>query len=290
MKEKVDKMSKGGVSNQVKTPEPSSGMDSTVLIKRKENAAVLAAQYTTTKRAVEIVFVSLFVIFSALTLRNIWHQMQLDNFWVVACALLLSMTLADVFSGLVHWGADTWGTLNTPLVGKSFIRSFREHHVDPMRMTYHDIVETNGDNCMIIVPALILLSFVSIRKDNLADLFTVSFLVSLAAWISLTNQIHKWAHQIRPPAAISFLQDIKFVLSRKNHQTHHHNPFDRYYCITNGWLNPVLASIAFWKRMEIVIQWASAGSIVPRQDDAYWTIQRANSEASVLEKQSNVSH
>jgi len=249
-------------------------MDLNVLSKRKENAVLLASQYTKTKRGMEIVSVSLFTLFWTLTIVNVWGHMELKDFWVVASACLLSMSLGDVFSGLVHWGADTWGTLDTPFVGKSFIRSFREHHVDPFRITCHDLIETNGDNCMLTVPALGLLSFVKIRNESTTDLFIVSFLVFLAAWVSLTNQIHKWAHQLKPPVLIAFLQDLKFILSRKNHQIHHHNPFDRYYCITTGWLNPVLGSIAFWKRMEIVFQWASSGSMIPRQDDAFWTIQK----------------
>jgi hypothetical protein len=75
----------------------------------------------------------------------------------------------------------------------------------------------------------------------------------------------------KPPAWVAFLQESRLILSRKNHQVHHHNPFDRYYCITNGWLNPVLGSIGFWKRLELVINQFTGA--VAREDDFSWTSQ-----------------
>lgn len=239
---------------------------------RKKNASHLATQYTSTKRITEIVFVSLFVIFLFVSLANIGKHFNLNNIGTISIALVFGALLADMFSGLVHWGADTWGTLNTPFFGKSFIRSFREHHVDPFKITVHDTIETNGDNAMLTFPSLALLSFVNIREGYHTDLFIVCFLFSLTIWVAITNQIHKWAHMRKPPSFINILQKYNILLSRKEHQIHHHNPFDRYYCITNGWLNPVLTSFCFWKRLEVLI--SSYSSNTPRQDDAFWTIQK----------------
>lgn len=239
------------------------------LEQRKKNAIILAGKYSTTKRRVEIASVLLFSIFFVLSIYRLisWHSLK--NLWVVICSSILGMALADFFSGLFHWIADTWGTLETPGLGNTFIRSFREHHLEPVAITKHDFIETNGDNCMITVPFLMLTSFTSIRQNNLSDLFTVSFLISLCFWVMITNQIHKWSHTHKPNQIVSFLQSTGVILSKHAHNKHHQIPFDRNYCITNGWLNPWLTSIGFWRRTEEAI--TSLTGVLPRVDDKHWT-------------------
>ena len=162
--------------------------------KRKENAAILASQYTSTKRFGEMVSIVVFFILFFLVCLNVWPHLSLQNLWLVVSAALIAMFLADLFSGLVHWGADTWGGLQTPLVGKTFIRSFREHHVDPFQITRHDWIEANGDNCMLPLPGLLVLSIVKIEEGNNKDIFIVVFITMMALFVALTNQVSKILH------------------------------------------------------------------------------------------------
>jgi ubiquitin-conjugating enzyme E2 variant len=238
---------------------------------RKRNAAILAGQYTATKRAMEVVSIITATVFLVLTAYNIYGHVTHENAWVLGVALMLAMVLSDLFSGLVHWGADTWGSLETPLLGKTIIRSFREHHLDPLAITRHDFIEASGDNHMAIALPLMLLAFTPIERGNNVELFMIVFLACTCFWVCLTNEFHKWAHEPKVSPIIQFLQENFIILSRRNHQIHHHNPFDRYYCITTGWLNPLLGSIGFWKRMESMITLTTGAK--PREDDRYWTAQ-----------------
>jgi len=40
------------------------------------------------------------------------------------------LLLADLFSGLVHWALDTYGSCARRSSARPFIRPFREHHAD----------------------------------------------------------------------------------------------------------------------------------------------------------------
>jgi len=125
-----------------------------------------------------------------------------------------------------------------------------------------------------------MLALGNVRTGNNSDLFIVVFGMSVCFWVVITNQLHKFAHMLQPPAWVAALQRWHVVLDRKSHNMHHHTPFDRYYCITNGWLNPVLGSIAFWKRMELTI--TKYTGVQPRYDDAFWTVQTPEAVAAMV--------
>jgi len=181
----------------------------------------------------------LFFILLLITMIRIIYNFTLSRIPYFIIANVIGMILSDFASGVVHWFSDTWGTLDTPVVGKTFIRSFREHHIDPSAICNHDIIEANGDNCMLTVPVLYYVGVVKLISNDY-DFLLLSLYMSLSIWVGLTNQIHKWAHQIKPSSYVTFMQNIGLILHRKHHNVHHKPPFDSNYCITNGWCNGFL--------------------------------------------------
>jgi len=185
--------------------------------------------------------------------------------WVVLTAVLLGYLAADLVSGMVHWAADTWGSTDLPILGPAVLGPFREHHRDPLAITRHDFVETNGNNCLISLPVLGIALRLVPDADRSGSLFLSSFLGALVLWVLLTNQFHKWAHLPAPHPVIAFLQRWHLILPPAHHQLHHTRPFNSHYCITTGWLNWPLN----WARFFPVLEWcitACTGAL-PRRDD-----------------------
>eukprot|EP01120_Amphizonella_sp_Union-15-10_P008875 TRINITY_DN3282_c0_g1_i1.p1 TRINITY_DN3282_c0_g1~~TRINITY_DN3282_c0_g1_i1.p1 ORF type:complete len:226 (-),score=22.89 TRINITY_DN3282_c0_g1_i1:26-703(-) len=215
---------------------------------KAEKKQLLKAGYTNSKRLGEIFCVVCFAFLIFFAFVNVWRNSQWSNAWIFCIAFILSMLFSDFVAGLVHWYADTWGTIETPFLG-TFIRSFREHHLDPVAICTHDAIETNGDNCL---TTLVPLYFMCVKEVTSSwDYFSLCFWAWTCIFVAFTNQFHKWAHTYRPPAVVRFLQDYGIILSRKNHSVHHLNPFDTHYCITNGWLNQPLQYIEFWRVLEL---------------------------------------
>ncbi len=48
-----------------------------------------------------------------------------SDLWLILVMYIVGQVVTDFVSGMVHWGCDTWGKLDTPVVGPTFIRSFR---------------------------------------------------------------------------------------------------------------------------------------------------------------------
>lgn len=282
----------------------------------------LASGYTPEKRRYEIVMIVLFLsffTFSCLQILSIMkgiltkefiftfksnaiYYSNLVLFGTSFSALIAGMICADFFSGMVHWFADSYFTKDALILG-ALIRSFREHHVDQQAITRHDVIESNGDNCMLgnlifvfgrlpIISMWWTISIFSIfssssqnapKSISIISYSLLVFITSFSFWIALTNQIHKWAHQFSVPPFVKFLQDYRIILHRHDHRVHHTNPFDRYYCITTGWLNPVLQFIYFWRILEFIISVFTFNHLVPREDDQKWT-----SHMQILETMSGV--
>lgn len=210
------------------------------------------------QRAIEVAgIVSFFVLSIALAVRLFADVHPLVTLFGLGAGFIA----ADLVSGIVHWIGDTWGTPDSPILGPSLIRPFREHHEDPQAIVRHDFVETNGNNS--IGAVILIVAGLAVPLDRQVGDLVASTLLSLAAWLFATNQIHKWAHAAERPHVVTWLQDRGWILSPSHHALHHAAPFDRYYCITTGWLNPWLVRLGFFATLE---RWIGAASgAVPRK-------------------------
>ncbi|CAF0837247.1 unnamed protein product [Adineta ricciae] len=185
---------------------------------------------------------------------------------------VLGILTADFASGIVHWGADTWGSVDMPFIGRNFLRPFREHHIDPTSITRHDFIETNGDNFAVIVPYLFYMAhkFTYFSDADIKRSYNFEvYMFLLAIFVSMTNQFHKWSHTyFGLPSYIVFLQRYHIILPRKHHRVHHVVPHDTYFCITTGWLNRPLEMIKFWPWLEAIVEKYTGAK--PRSDDLAW--------------------
>jgi hypothetical protein len=180
---------------------------------------------------------------------------ELELLWLVALAIPLSVLGGDFISGVVHWAADTYCSETTPVVGPSLVKPFRQHHLYPRDICTHNLVETVGNVCILAVPVLsVCLYLLWLLPESGWLAFAVVCVALMAAATVATNQFHKWAHQESPSPFARWLQRTRLVLEPSHHKVHHTEPFNMHYCITNGWLNPLLNRIKFFRRLEATLR------------------------------------
>ena len=152
--------------------------------------------------------------------------------------------------------SDTWGygTEKTPVVGHSLIKPFRMHHLYPRDITVHNLVTTVGNTCILAVPVLLFCLYLLWAIEHGFLAFAILCTTLMAAATVATNLFHKWAHQESPSKGVRILQRMRLVLDPDHHELHHTRPFDKHYCITNGWLNPVLNKIGFFRKLEAMLR------------------------------------
>lgn len=174
--------------------------------------------------------------------------------WALPFLFVLGWLLGDFISGLVHWFFDTYGTENTPIFGQSYVRPFRRHHTHPHEITEHNFFVTIGNTCIAadLVLGITLYSNIVEQKTLFGSIADLVVSVMAIATV-LTNQFHKWAHEKSPRKVVQWLMKYNLTLTVKKHQKHHTAPFRSDYCITGGWLNPMLNKIKFFAGMERVL-------------------------------------
>jgi len=198
------------------------------------------------------------ILFPVLFVLNVYFSFdrlyELELVWLAALAIPLALVLGDFVGGLVHWAADTYFSEDTPVVGPALIKPFRQHHIFPRDICTHTLVSIVGNACILAVPILALCLYMLWVSQHGLLAFAILLTTLMAAATVATNVFHKWAHQEKPSAGVRWLQRMRLVLEPRHHQIHHTEPFEMHYCITNGWLNPLLNKIEFFRRLEATLR------------------------------------
>jgi len=169
-------------------------------------------------------------------------------------------------TGLVHWACDTWGSDRTPWLGPALIRDFRIHHRDPDAMLAHDWVSVNATPGAAAVAGLGLLTLPALQPELAARPFAYAAMLALLVFGGAANQLHQWAHAPRAPRWVRVLQRGGVLLSPRRHARHHAAQHTAAYCISTGWLNPLLDGVGAWRALEHVVETFTA--VPPRSESA----------------------
>ena len=199
-------------------------------------------------RVLEYTAIVAFVATFAVAVARIVPEID-STAWLFA-SVLAGYLAADFGTGFVHWFGDTVGSPQWPLVGKEWIGPFRAHHVDPKDITRHGVAELNGTNAMFAYPALALATYYAPGSPYLCTAVASAMFFAL-----VTNQLHQWAHADSPPRLVRALQRARLILSPEHHQIHHTYPHTDAYCITTGWMNPILDKLRFFRALEKLLVW-----------------------------------
>jgi len=197
------------------------------------------------------------ILFPILFFPNVYFSFdrlyELELVWLAALAIPFALVSGDLVGGVVHWAADTYFSEDTPIVGPALIKPFRQHHLFPRDICTHTFVSIVGNVCILAVPVLSVCLYLLWISDHGLIAFAILCTALMAATTVGTNIFHKWAHQEKPAAGVRWLQRMRFVLEPNHHQVHHTEPFQMHYCITNGWLNPLLNKIGFFRKLEAIL-------------------------------------
>lgn len=169
------------------------------------------------------------------------------NFLTIVVQAIVTILIADFFTGLFHWLEDAYGCADFPITGRLFTKPNILHHHDPRYFVRHSWLQSSWDLALFCA----LIVAVAWRFHLL------SWQVWLFAFVGANaNQIHKWAHRSRQENGrlITFLHDCHLVQSPAHHAGHHTNPKTSNYCVLTDFVNPVLDRLRFWSGLERLLQ------------------------------------
>ncbi|MGD8606242.1 MAG: fatty acid desaturase CarF family protein [Myxococcales bacterium] len=178
-------------------------------------------------------------------------RLLMEGAWVaVVLGVVVGAFAIDFVTGFVHFACDRFGDPETPVLGPLLIKAFRDHHDHPHAILEHDWVETNGEPCVLTTFALIALACFVPETHSQLGAATATGVWTMAALGAFANQAHKWAHMPNAPRVVRLFQRAGLILRPGEHGRHHDAPHQTAYCISTGWMNPLLERLGLWSWLE----------------------------------------
>lgn len=168
---------------------------------------------------------------------------------LVLPALLLGALIADFASGLGHFLADNFGSVDTPVLGHLFIYRFRQHHEDQTIICKADFRETNGALCLLSLPAVVGGLLVLAGQPSLWAMLAAGVMLAFGILGGMTNQMHRWAHDRQRSPLVRWMQRHGLALNPRHHSVHHARPHHMHFCIALGAMDPLMERFAVWHRL-----------------------------------------
>ena len=190
-------------------------------------------------------------------------QTRLEAWPLAVLAFFAGAAGADLVTGVVHWACDSYGSSKTRWVGAGLIHAFRVHHRRPRAMLAHDTLDVNGGACAAIFGLLGVWTAATVA-GAVTPPGLRAFGLGFAAVAAGANQLHAWAHRLRPPPWVRLGQRFGVLLSRTEHARHHRAPHTCGYCIALGWLNRPLDALGFWRGLERAVEFGFG--VTPRSE------------------------
>ncbi|XP_062015394.1 fatty acid desaturase 4, chloroplastic [Rosa rugosa] len=161
---------------------------------------------------------------------------------------LVGYVLADLGSGVYHWGIDNYGGASTPIFGAQ-IEAFQGHHKWPWTITKRQFANN--------LHALARVITFTVLPLDLAfdDPILHGFVAVCSGCIMFSQQFHAWAHgtKSRLPPLVLALQDSGLLISRSQHSAHHRQPYNNNYCIVSGVWNEFLDKQKVFEALEMIL-------------------------------------
>jgi hypothetical protein len=218
--------------------------------------------------------------------------------WLAVVAFLVSGFLADLLTGLMHFGFDYVFPEWLPILGP-IAKEFREHHEEPTLDPSAYVVNFTKGSYGSLLAAVLVSILCFALPANAISFFAIATLMGICVWAFFFHQIHSYAHMgshllpedfnrrvreiarlptkrertrefnrlfetVPIPPIIRFMQRCHLILNPGTHNLHH-LAFETDFSSVNGWSDPVMNWILKPAARRYKAKWPQAGPLTAQQ-------------------------